>query len=187
MTSTALAPAKPAPPRIGALLFQGGLVSLIALAIVALALGPANMAKVMASLPAVHPHWPQVGLIASEPLAVKLHLTAVLIALLIGIVLLVGVKGRTLHRTLGWTWVTAMMIGAVSSLSIRMVNHGSFSFIHLLSGWTIVALPMGVVFARRHMVKHHARMMTGLFTGGLILAGLFAFFPGRLMWNMVFG
>jgi uncharacterized membrane protein len=29
--------------------------------------------------------------------------------------------------------------------------------------------------------------MTGLFTGGLILAGLLAFMPGRLMWNLVLG
>jgi uncharacterized membrane protein len=68
-----------------------------------------------------------------------------------------------------------------------MVNHGHLSFIHLLSGWTIIALPLAVSFARRHKVRMHARFMTGLFTGGLILAGLFAFFPGRLMWQVVFG
>jgi uncharacterized membrane protein len=80
-----------------------------------------------------------------------------------------------------------MMTVAVSSLFIQLINNGHFSYIHLLSGWTILTLPLGVAFARRHKVKPHARMMTGLFTGGLILAGLFAFFPGRLMWQVFFG
>jgi uncharacterized membrane protein len=29
--------------------------------------------------------------------------------------------------------------------------------------------------------------MTGLFVGGLLIAGVFAFLPGRLMWRVVFG
>jgi uncharacterized membrane protein len=29
--------------------------------------------------------------------------------------------------------------------------------------------------------------MTGLFVGGLLIAGAFAFLPGRLMWQIVFG
>jgi uncharacterized membrane protein len=111
----------------------------------------------------------------------------VLMALAIGIVLLAGVKGSRLHRALGWTWVLAMFTGAASSLFIRMLNHGHLSLIHLLSGWTIVALPMAVAAARAHKVRVHARFMTGLFTGGLILAGLLAFLPGRLMWNLILG
>ena len=91
-------------------------------------------------LPTPHPHWPDLGLIARAAPAVQLHLATVLVALAIGIVLLLGVKGRTMHRTLGWVWVVAMMTAAVSSLFIRMLNHGSLSFIHLLSGWTIVSL-----------------------------------------------
>jgi uncharacterized membrane protein len=183
---TALSPAT-SPPRVRRLLLQAAVVSLIPFAVVVVAVGPSNMAGALARLKPLHLHAPELGLIQQQPVAVQLHLAAVLAALAIGIVLLIGVKGRTMHRTLGWTWVGAMMIAAVSSLFIRMLNHGAFSYIHLLSGWTIVTLPMAVVFARRHMVRHHARMMTGLFTGGLILAGLFAFFPGRLMWRMFFG
>jgi uncharacterized membrane protein len=88
---------------------------------------------------------------------------------------------------LGWTWVVAMGATAVSSLFIRAINPGAFSLIHLLSGWTIVALPMAVYAARRHRVAAHRRAMTGMFVGGLILAGLFAFLPGRLMWAVFFG
>jgi uncharacterized membrane protein len=67
------------------------------------------------------------------------------------------------------------------------MNHGAMSWIHLLSGWTIIALPIAVYAARRHKVSLHRRFMTGLFVGGLIVAGGFAFLPGRLMWRVFFG
>ena len=157
----------------------------IPLGIVAAAIGPRG-ALGLAHLPPVRLHAPDFGLVAHAPLAIKLHLFAVLLAFAIGVALLVGVKGRTFHRTLGWVWVAAMMTGAVSSLFIRIINHGALSYIHLLAGWTIVALPMAVFAARTHRVRMHARFMSGLFTGGLILAGVLAFLPGRLMWNLFF-
>lgn len=159
----------------------------IPLGIVVVAVGPRRLADGLANLPPVRLHAPDFGLVAHAPLAVQLHLFAVLLAFAIGVALLAGVKGRTFHRTLGWVWVAAMMTGALSSLFIRIINHGALSYIHLLAGWTIVALPMAVFAARTHRVKMHARFMTGLFTGGLILAGLLAFLPGRLMWNMWLG
>jgi uncharacterized membrane protein len=158
----------------------------IPVAIVLLAIGPKAALQGLAHVPPVHLHWPQLEAIAAAALPVKLHLTAVMIALAIGVILLVGVKGTTMHRTLGWTWVVAMTTGAVSSLFIRTINHGALSFLHLFSGWVIIMLPMAVAFARRHKVRVHARLMTGLFTGGLILAGAFAFIPGRLMWDVFF-
>jgi uncharacterized membrane protein len=154
--------------------------------IVLLAIGPKAADLGLTHWPAVHPHWPRLQLIAHVAPAIQLHLAAVMTALAIGVILMIGVKGSTMHRALGWVWVLAMMTGAVSSLFIRTVNHGAFSYLHLFSGWTIVMLPMAVAFARRRNVRRHARAMTGLFTGGLILAGLFAFLPGRLMWDVVF-
>ena len=132
-------------------------------------------------------HAPDFSLLASAPVTIQIHVAAALTALLIGTVLLLGVKGNTLHRTLGWTWVIAMATTAVSSLFIRQINPGSFSLIHLLSGWTIIALPMAVYAARKHKVLQHRRAMTGMFVGGLIVAGGLTFLPGRLMWRMFFG
>jgi uncharacterized membrane protein len=184
------APAAPVTARsvLGApFAIRVGLTMVIALAIVAAAIGPRRAALGLAHLPPLHPHAPDLALIARAPIQIQLHLFAVLLAFAIGVALLAGVKGRTMHRTLGWVWVVAMMTGAVSSLFIRIINHGSLSYIHLLAGWTIVALPMAVFAARTHRVRAHARFMTGLFTGGLILAGLLAFLPGRLMWTIFLG
>lgn len=132
-------------------------------------------------------HAPHLGLLAAAPPQIQIHVAAVTIALAIGIVLMLGLKGTTVHRTLGWIWVVAMATAAISSLFIHRANAGGFSFLHLFAGWTLIALPMGVFAARKHKVRLHGRTMTGLFVGGLLIAGAFAFLPGRLMWQMVFG
>ena len=133
------------------------------------------------------PHAPDFSRVAEAPLIIRVHLFAALAALAIGIALMMRVKGTALHKLLGWTWVLAMGTTAVSSLFIRELNHGSFSFIHLLSGWTIVGLPGAVYAIRRGKVATHRRAMTGMFVGGLLVAGLFAFIPGRLLWTVFLG
>ena len=133
---------------------------------------------------------PDFGLLAAAPTAIQIHVAAALTALAIGTVLLIGVKGTRLHRGLGWVWVLAMGTTAVSSFFIHAINPGGpagLSLIHLLSGWTVVGLPMAVYAARRHRVQTHRRAMTGMFVGGLIVAGLLTFLPGRLMWAVFFG
>jgi uncharacterized membrane protein len=133
------------------------------------------------------PHAPDLSRIAEAPLVIRVHLTAALTALMIGIALMSRVKGTALHKLLGWTWVLAMGTTAVSSLFIKVINPGHFSFVHLLSGWTIVGLPGAVYAIKRGKVGAHRRAMTGMFVGGLLLAGLFAFIPGRLLWTVFLG
>ena len=36
-------------------------------------------------------------------------------------------------------------------------------------------------------LKYHARPFIGIFVGGLVIAGAFAFMPGRIMHEVVFG
>lgn len=148
-------------------------------------LGLALIALVI--LAALRPHAPDLSLLAAAPLAIQVHVAGAVTAFLIGCVLLAGIKGSGLHRRLGWTWVVAMALTAISSLFIRTINPGSFSFIHLLSGWTLIALPMGIVAIKRGKVAAHRKTMTGMFVGGLLLAGLLTFLPGRLMWRVFFG
>ena len=148
--------------------------------------GPAAVLRHFLHMPG-HLHAPDFGLLAAAPIQIRIHVAAVSMALLIGIVLLLGLKGNTVHRVLGWTWVLAMATGAISSLFIHRANPGGFSFLHLFAGWTLIALPMGVFAARKHNVRLHGRTMTGLFVGGLLIAGAAAFLPGRLMWQIAFG
>lgn len=133
------------------------------------------------------PHAPQWGLMLEAGPVIQLHVAGAVTALVIGTILLIGVKGTRRHRILGWGWVTAMAITAVSSLFIHRINPGGLSLIHLLSGWTIISLPMAVYAIRRGRVQVHRRAMTGMFVGGLIVAGAFTFLPGRMMWAIFFG
>ena len=158
---------------IRTLIVAGGLV--IALAVIVFLGGRARL------------HWPNVGLLAAQPLVVQLHVAAASTALLIGAGLMWGPKGTTIHRAFGWTWVIAMMTVAISSFFIHAINPGGFSPIHALSAYVAIGVPMGVAFARRHDIRAHRRMMTGNFLFGLIVAGAFTLVPGRLMWRVFFG
>jgi uncharacterized membrane protein len=132
-------------------------------------------------------HGPDWALFARQGGVLKLHVAAALTALLLGTIQLIGVKGTAAHRVIGWTWVIAMATVAISSFFIRVLNPGSLSLIHLISGWTLIALPMGIWRVRTGNIRAHGRTMAALFVGGLIIAGGFTFLPGRLMWAIFFG
>lgn len=117
---------------------------------------------------------------------VKLHVAAALTALVVGTAILLQKKGSGLHKTLGWTWVIAMAATAISSLWITGLNGNFWSIIHLLSGWTIISLPMAVWAIRNRKVEIHRRAMTGMFVGGLLVAGALTFIPGRIMFETFF-
>ncbi len=133
-----------------------------------------------------HLHGPDLALLAAQPLVIKLHIAGAVAALLIGAMLMTLRKGVAFHRTAGWLWVGAMSLVAGSSIFITGINGDHWSFSHLFTGWTLIALPIAVIAARRHVVKTHRRFMMGLFYGGLVISGFIAFIPGRTMWNVFF-
>lgn len=134
-----------------------------------------------------HPHAPAWAEVMGWPAAVRVHVAAALCALALGAVLMTVRKGRAFHRLAGWGWVGLVSVVAGSSLFITQLNHGRLSLLHLITGWTLIALPLAVMFARRHAVARHRRMMMGLFYGGFAINAVVAFIPGRAMWNLVFG
>lgn len=126
-------------------------------------------------------------LLAAAP-PVPLHAFAAMAALLLGAVQLAGPKGTRAHRTLGWLWVALMAAVAASSFWINGIRlWGPFSPIHLLSVLVLTSLPLAVWHARAHRVAAHRRAMLLLFCGGLLAAGAFTLYPGRIMNTVVFG
>ncbi len=181
MQSADAATEHPFAPR--ALALRAALIGGVILAAMAWSL--AHGGRLNLTAPRLHaPSW---NLLAHAPHVIQFHIAAALTALITGSVLLAGVKGTALHKRLGWAWVLAMAATAASSLFIKVINPGHWSFIHFLSGWVLIALPMGIVAIRRRNVAQHRRLMTGLFIGGLIIAGAFTFAPGRLMFRVFFG
>jgi uncharacterized membrane protein len=119
---------------------------------------------------------------------IPLHAFAAMAAFVLGVVQLAAPKGTLPHRTLGWIWAGLMMAVAVSSLWIHQIRLlGPWSPIHLLSILALVTVPLGVWRAHRHQVADHRRIMILIFSGALVIAGLFTLLPGRIMHTVLFG
>lgn len=116
---------------------------------------------------------------------VQFHVATVALALVIGPIQFVLPKGGPWHRILGWTWVAAMGSTAIATLFIRDMRDGAFSGIHLFSVMALVGLPLAIWAIRRGSRMGHARAMIGLYVG-LVIAGVTAIAPGRLIWDMFF-
>jgi len=120
--------------------------------------------------------------------AIPVHAFAAMAAFAIGLVQFAAPKGTLPHRTLGWIWVTLMLLVALSSFWIHQIRLvGPWSPIHLLSIFTLVMLPLAVWKAHTHQVTAHRRIMIFIFLGALVIAGLFTLVPGRVMHRVVFG
>jgi hypothetical protein len=57
----------------------------------------------------------------------------------------------------------------------------------LLSILVLISVPLGVWRAHRHQVRDHRLIMISVFSGALVIAGLFTLLPGRIMHAVVFG
>ena len=126
-------------------------------------------------------------LLAASP-AIQIHAFAAMTAFALGIVQFAAPKGTLPHRTLGWIWVTLMLIVSVTAFFIHQIRlWGPWSPIHLLAIFTLSMLPVAVFAAHRHKVERHRWSMIGLFAGALVIAGLFTLVPGRIMHAVVFG
>lgn len=112
--------------------------------------------------------------------AVAVHLAAVLPALPLGAVVLYGRKGDARHRLLGRVWVILMLTAAISSFWLAL------SFIHLFSVVVLVSIPLSLWRLRKGDIEGHRRPMEGMYIG-LVIAGAFAFIPGRFLSSLVFG
>jgi len=82
--------------------------------------------------------------------------------------------------------VLAMSFTALSSFFLTGVNGSWYSFIHALSAWTLISLPLGIMAIRRRNIAQHRKTMTDMFVGAMLVAGLFTFLPYRTMWATFF-
>lgn len=126
-------------------------------------------------------HWSEV------PIFVWSHVATIVTALALTPILLMRRRGDRLHRQLGWIWCTSLFLTAALSFGIRMINSGSWSWIHLLSAWTMIQVPIIIVAARRHDLKRHRSAVRGMVTGALLIAGIFTFQFERMLGRWLFG
>jgi uncharacterized membrane protein len=123
----------------------------------------------------------------AAPLSVQVHVAAAMAGLAIGVVIFLLPKGTGFHRLLGWSWVSSMIVVAATSVAMIADFRSGVNALHVFTAVTVVSLWAGLTGIRRGDVRRHAASMIGLYVGGLLIAGVFAFIPGRTMWNVVFG
>lgn len=117
---------------------------------------------------------------------ILIHLTAAIPAFVLGTIMMIRRKGDLTHKILGRLYMILMLTVAISSLFIRNIRQGEFSLIHILSLIALINIPMALWYIRRGNRNGHRQAMIGLYLG-LLIAGSFAFLPGRLLHTWLIG
>jgi uncharacterized membrane protein len=115
---------------------------------------------------------------ATLSLPAVIHLSAVVPAVGLGVWQLAARKGTRPHKLLGWIWVLAMAVAAISSFWVSKA--GGFSVIHLLSVFVLFNLVSSIWYIRQGNVRAHKKFMVGTLIG-LAGAGIGALMPGRFL------
>ncbi|HET9907089.1 MAG TPA: DUF2306 domain-containing protein [Anaerolineales bacterium] len=120
-----------------------------------------------------------------------LHLGTVLPAFVIGTFQLLTRKGTRSHKLLGRIFMLLMLATGLITLLMpakvgpQFLNH--FGFIHIFSFFAVFGVPLSYLAARRGFIRAHRFTMVSLYVGGILVAGAFAFSPGRMLHEWLFG
>lgn len=119
----------------------------------------------------------------SLPPTLTLHIASATFALAAGAINFWIPKTHPMHRRMGYAWVMAMALTALSSLALRSslpIQFLGFSPIHLLSVYTLYALVSSVKAARDGRIMAHRLGMKRAYISLCVAAG-FTLLPGRLI------
>ncbi|HKU64714.1 MAG TPA: DUF2306 domain-containing protein [Rhizomicrobium sp.] len=128
----------------------------------------------------------------AAPFAVQLHVFTVVPAFFLGTWLIFfSRKGAPRHRAVGYVYLTLMTVTAITALFIHQIPaidivYG-FGPIHIFSVVTLSGVVGALRGAWTHNIQMHRSSMLGVYIGGILIAGTFAFLPGRIMHALVFG
>ena len=128
----------------------------------------------------------------AAPFAVQLHVFTVVPAFFLGTWLIFfSRKGARFHRAIGYVYLILMTVTAITALFIHQIptidivyGFGPIHIFSIVTLWGVVGALRG---AWTHNIKMHRSSMLGVYIGGLLIAGTFAFLPGRIMHALVFG
>ena len=119
-----------------------------------------------------------------------LHLASILPAFAIGSYMLVMRKGSSLHKILGRTYLLLMLATGFTTLfmsaKVGPILLGHFGFLHLFSLYIFYSVPAAYFAARSGKISAPRWNMIGLYVGGILIAGTFAFMPGRMLHEFTF-
>ena len=120
-----------------------------------------------------------------------LHLGTVLPAFVLGAFQLLGRKGTPGHRCLGKIYMLLILATGLVTLAMpakvgpQALHH--FGVIHIFSLMALLNVPLAYIAVRRRSIQVHRFAMLSLYMGGILIAGAFAFSPGRMLHQWLFG
>lgn len=134
------------------------------------------------------------GPLLEAPWIIQAHAFSAMTAFVLGLIQFAAPKGTLPHKTIGAVWIALMTVIAVSSIFIRPSLYPGlpiwrwFSWIHIFTVITAFGIAGGLFYLVRggSNLKRHKRPFRGIFIGGIVIAGAFAFMPGRLMHDVAF-
>jgi uncharacterized membrane protein len=123
---------------------------------------------------------------------IAIHMSAAIVATVIGPIALWARLGRTshpkLHRAFGYAWVTLMIVVAISAIFIRaspFPSFAGFSPIHLLVPYTLGMIFFAFKRLFEGNITAHRKYMQGTYIGACLVAGAFTLAPGRYLGNLI--
>lgn len=120
--------------------------------------------------------------ILHSSLLIQIHTLAACLAFVLGPFVILRRRRDRTHRALGYAWVSAMAVTALTALGIfelRLI--GPFSPIHGLSVFVCFMLWRAIRAIRSGKVVDHGRIMVQIYIGSMGIAGVFTLLPGRRM------
>lgn len=118
------------------------------------------------------------------PATIQLHAASASLAIILGPFAVLRQRRDRMHKIIGYVWVLAMLVVAVSALfipSFGVAIIGPFGPIHLFVVITLVSLWQGMRAVLQGDIPRHRAWMSGLYWQGLLVAGLVNFLPGRMV------
>jgi uncharacterized membrane protein len=128
------------------------------------------------------------------PFAIQFHFLTVVPAFFLGAwQLFLSYKGSPSHRLLGKIYLTLMLATSVAAFFIPSFTSFSIGGGPIRLGLIHLFIPLtlnGIWQTRRALrtgnIAAHKASMRGMYFGGLLIAGLLTFLPGRVMYRMFF-
>jgi len=121
--------------------------------------------------------------------AIHFHMIGIITALIATLLIFARARRSAQHRIFGWVWVVGMALAAGSSFFIPSIEQGGgFSPIHIISIYVFCGIVAGIRAIRKHRnIRAHRNAMVGMTIGGLGIAGILSFLPGRIMTAVILG
>ncbi|GAB3488382.1 DUF2306 domain-containing protein [Marinomonas epiphytica] len=120
--------------------------------------------------------------------SVLLHTLAACWVIVVGALQLLGKKGTHTHKRLGWSWLVAMLIVAISSFFMPNTMQWFLGYgpLHILSLWIIFCVFMSAHCAKCGKIGSHKRFNIGAYFGAVGAGVAALLMPGRELHSLLF-